>query len=107
MPNAATQLVVDPLFRRGVFFFRGGIGEDVLRNLFSSKDFFSKQVKTGKCREEKTMRLQTRARDGLTENSLSNGMLLWWSAALLDGLLSLVRHGLGVFSSGARGEDVR
>jgi hypothetical protein len=53
------------------------------------------------------MRLQTRARNRLTENSLSNGTLLWWSVVLLHGLLSLVRHGLGVFSSGARGEDVK
>jgi hypothetical protein len=107
MPNAAAQLVVDPLFRRGIFFFRGGIGEDVLGNLFSSKDFFRKQVKTGKSREEKNMRLPTRARNGLTENSLSNGTLLWWSAALLDRLLSLVFHGFGVFSSETRGEDVK
>jgi hypothetical protein len=48
-----------------------------------------------------------KARNRLIENSLSNGMLLWRSAVLLDGLLSLVRHGLGVFSSGAGGEDVR
>jgi hypothetical protein len=34
-------------------------------------------------------------------------MLLWWSAAFFDGLLSFVHHGLGVFSSGARGEDVK
>jgi hypothetical protein len=53
------------------------------------------------------MRSQTRARSGLTENSLSNSALLWWRAALLDGLLSLIRHGLEVFSSGARGEDVK
>jgi hypothetical protein len=39
------------------------------------------------------------------ENLLSNGALLWWSAALLNGLLSLVRHGLGVFSSGGGKED--
>jgi stalled ribosome alternative rescue factor ArfA len=45
MPNAAAQLVIDPLFRRGVLFFRGGVREDVLRDLFSSKDFFRKQVK--------------------------------------------------------------
>jgi stalled ribosome alternative rescue factor ArfA len=51
MPNAAAQLVVDPLFRRGDFFFKGGIREDVLGNLFSSKDFFREQVKTGKSRE--------------------------------------------------------
>jgi hypothetical protein len=42
MPNAATQLVVDPLFRRSVLFFSGGIREDVLGDLFSSKDFFRK-----------------------------------------------------------------
>jgi hypothetical protein len=34
---------------------------------------------------------------GLTENLLLNGALLWWSAALLDGLLSLIHHGLGGF----------
>jgi hypothetical protein len=48
-----------------------------------------------------------RARNGLKENSLSNGTLLRWSAVLFDGFLSLVHHGLGVFSSGARGEDVK
>jgi hypothetical protein len=46
MPNTVGQLVVDPLFRHDVFFFSGGIGEDVLGNLFSSKDHFRKQVKT-------------------------------------------------------------
>jgi hypothetical protein len=45
MPNATTQLVVGLLFRCGVFFFSGGIREDVLRNLFSSKDLLWKQVK--------------------------------------------------------------
>jgi hypothetical protein len=34
-------------------------------------------------------------------NLLSNSALLWWGSAFIDGLLSLVRHGLGVFSSGA------
>jgi glucokinase len=45
MPNVAAQLVVGPLFRRGVFFFSGGIREDVLRNFFSSKDLFREQFK--------------------------------------------------------------
>jgi stalled ribosome alternative rescue factor ArfA len=48
MPNAAAQLVVDPLFRRGVLFFGGGIRDDVFGDLFNSKDFFRKQVKTEK-----------------------------------------------------------
>jgi hypothetical protein len=47
MPNAVAQLVVGPLFWRGVFFFSGRIGEVVLGNLFSSKDFFREQVKDG------------------------------------------------------------
>jgi hypothetical protein len=48
MSNTAAQLVVGPLFRRSILFFSRGIGEDVLRNLFSSKDFFREQVKIGK-----------------------------------------------------------
>jgi hypothetical protein len=48
-----------------------------------------------------------RASNGLKENSLWNGTLLWWSAVLFNWFLSLVRHDLGVFSSGARGEDVK
>jgi hypothetical protein len=42
MPNAAAQLVVDPLFRRGVLFLFRGIGEYVLGDFLSSKDFFRK-----------------------------------------------------------------
>jgi hypothetical protein len=30
MPNAAAQLVIDPLFCRGVLFFKGGVRGDVL-----------------------------------------------------------------------------
>jgi hypothetical protein len=50
------------------------------------------------------MRLQSKAQERIDKNSLSNGTLLWWSATLLDGLLSLVRHGFGVFSFGTRGK---
>jgi hypothetical protein len=51
MPNATAQLVVGLLFRRGVFFFSGGIGEDVLGNLFSSKDLLWEQVEAEKTKE--------------------------------------------------------
>jgi stalled ribosome alternative rescue factor ArfA len=47
MPNAAAQLVVDPLFRRCALFFKGGIRGNVLRHFFSPKDFFRKQIKAG------------------------------------------------------------
>jgi hypothetical protein len=48
-----------------------------------------------------------KARSRLKENSLLNGVLLWWSAVLLDGLLAFVCHGFGVFSSRVGGEDVK
>jgi hypothetical protein len=39
---------------------------------------------------------------------LSDGLLLWWSTALLDWLFPLSAMALGVFSSGEVGrEDVR
>jgi hypothetical protein len=53
MLNTAAQLVVHLLFQHGVLFFRGGVGKDVLGNLFSPKDLFGKQVKTGKAERGK------------------------------------------------------
>jgi hypothetical protein len=100
MPNAAAQLVVDPLFWRGILCFKGGVRGDILRHFFGPKDFFRKQIKAGEKQVGVNMRLHTRASSRLQENSLSNGALLWWGAVFLDGLLALV-HGLGVFSSGA------
>jgi hypothetical protein len=100
MPNAAAQLVVDPLFWRGVLCFKGGVGGDVLRRFFGPKDFFGKQIKAGGKQVGVNMKLHTKARSRLKENSLSNGALLWWGAILFDGLLAFV-YGLGVFSSGA------
>jgi hypothetical protein len=47
MPNAVAQLVIDPLFWRGVLFFKGGVRGDVLRCFFSPKDLFRKQIKAG------------------------------------------------------------
>jgi hypothetical protein len=84
------------LFRRGVFFFSRGIKEDILRN-FSSKDLLWEKIKAENKRRW-IMRLQLRAKERIEkENLLSNGSFLWWGAALLDWLLSLVHHGLGVF----------
>jgi hypothetical protein len=45
MPDATMRLMVGLLFRRGVFFFSGGIRGDVLRNLSSSKNLLWEQVK--------------------------------------------------------------
>jgi hypothetical protein len=46
-PNAVAQLVIDPLFRRGVLLLKGGIRGNVLGHFFSPKDFFRKQIKAG------------------------------------------------------------
>jgi hypothetical protein len=48
VPNAAAQLTVDPLFRRGILCFKGGIGGDVLRHIFGPDDFFREQIKAGR-----------------------------------------------------------
>jgi hypothetical protein len=47
MPNAAAQLVIDPLFWRGVLFCKGGVRGDVLKHFFGPKDFLRKQIKAG------------------------------------------------------------
>jgi hypothetical protein len=45
------------------------------------------------------MRLQSRTGERVEEKRLlSNGLLLWWEAVLLNWLFPLVRHGLGGFS---------
>jgi hypothetical protein len=42
VPDAAAQLMVGPLFKRGILCFERGIGGDVLRHIFGSDDFFRK-----------------------------------------------------------------
>jgi hypothetical protein len=44
MPNATTQLMVDLLLMRGVFFFSRGVRADVLRNFFSAENVLRQQV---------------------------------------------------------------
>jgi hypothetical protein len=78
MLNVTAQLVVHLLFRRGVFFFSGGIGDDVLGNLFSSKYLFWKQVKAEN-EEGWTMRLQSRAKERIKER-----LTLEWCVSLVE-----------------------
>jgi hypothetical protein len=47
MPNAVAQLVIDPLLRRGVPFFKGGVKRDVHGYFFGPKDLFREQIKAG------------------------------------------------------------
>jgi hypothetical protein len=99
--NAAAQLMAGPLLRRGVLCFEGGIKKDVLRHIFGPDDFFRKQIKAERGKEEKVKRKIIWEIGGKSrENSPSNRTFLWRAALL--GLLALV-HGLGVFSSEDRG----
>jgi hypothetical protein len=41
-----------PLLRHGILCFEGGIGGDVLRNIFSPDDFFREQIKAERGKEE-------------------------------------------------------
>jgi hypothetical protein len=73
VPNAAAQLMVGPLFRRGVLCFEGGIGGDVLRHIFGPDDFFKKQIKAERGKEEKVKRKIMWETGGKSrENSPSN-----------------------------------
>jgi hypothetical protein len=53
VPNAAAQLVIGPLIRRSLLCFEGGIGGDVLRHVFGPDDFFRKQIKAERRKEER------------------------------------------------------
>jgi hypothetical protein len=53
VPNVAVQLVIGPLFRRSLLCFEGGIGGDVLRHVFGPDDFFRKQIKAERRKEER------------------------------------------------------
>jgi hypothetical protein len=70
--------MVGPLFRRGAFFFSGGIGEDVLGNLFSSRDLLREQVKAEN-EEGWTMRLQSRAKERIDRK-----LTLEWCVSLVE-----------------------
>jgi hypothetical protein len=48
--------MADPLFRRGVLCFEGGVGGDVLRHIFSPDDFFREQIKAERGKEEEVKR---------------------------------------------------
>jgi hypothetical protein len=48
MPHTAAQLMVDPLFGRGILRLKGGIGGDVLRHNFGPDDFLGEQIKAGR-----------------------------------------------------------
>jgi hypothetical protein len=95
VPNAAAQLMAGPLLRRGVLCFEGGIGGDVLRQVFGPDDFFRKQIKAERGEEEEVKRkIIWETGSESRENSLSNRAFLWRAALL--GLLAFV-HGLGGF----------
>jgi hypothetical protein len=79
MPNTTAQFVVNPLFRRGVLFFSGGIREDVLGNLFSSKDLFRKQVKTGEKQRGVNDEIANKSKKGIDRK-----LTLEWYASLVE-----------------------
>jgi hypothetical protein len=53
VPNAAAQLMVGSMFRRGILCFEGGIRGDVLRHVFGPNDFFRKQIKAERGKVER------------------------------------------------------
>jgi hypothetical protein len=56
VPNAAAQLMVDPLLGHGILCFEGGVRGDVFRCCFGPNDFFRKQIKTKRKNKEEVKR---------------------------------------------------
>jgi hypothetical protein len=78
VPNAAAQLMVDPLLGRSILCFKGRIRGDVLRHVFSPNDFLRKQIKAKreKNREEVKHEITQESKRQVKENSLSNRAFL-------------------------------
>jgi hypothetical protein len=53
VPNAAAQLMVGPLFRRGILCFEGRIRGHVLGHVFGPNDFFRKQIEAERGKVER------------------------------------------------------
>jgi stalled ribosome alternative rescue factor ArfA len=78
MPNAAAQLVVDPLFRRCALFFKGGVKGDVLGR------FFSPRISSGsRSRLEKIRRGKHEIANGSKEQ-IRRKVTLEWCASLVE-----------------------
>jgi hypothetical protein len=73
MPDAAAQLMVGPLFRRSILCFEGGIGGDVLRHIFGPDDFFGKQIKAERGREENMKHKIMRENEEQVKKELTSG----------------------------------
>jgi hypothetical protein len=63
MPNAAAQLMVGLLFRRGLLCLEGGIKGNVLRHIFGPKDLFREQIKTEKGKRKENMKREIMQRN--------------------------------------------
>jgi hypothetical protein len=53
VPNVAAQLMVGPLFRRGILCFEGRIRGHVLGHVFGPNDFFRKQIEAERGKVER------------------------------------------------------
>jgi hypothetical protein len=105
MLNAAVQLMVGPLFRRGILCFEGGIGGDVLRHIFGPDDFFGKQIKAGRGQEENMKREIMQKNEERNQGRTHFRIVRFFDEPLSWGCLPL-SMALG-FSSLEAGEDMR
>jgi hypothetical protein len=103
VPNAAAQLMVDPLLGHGILCFQGGVRGDVFRCCFGPNDFFRKQIKAKRKNKEEVKREITQeskeqVKGKLTlESCISLEHCLPWAACLCPWLWG--------FLFWSRGED--
>jgi hypothetical protein len=103
VPNAAAQLMVDPLLGHCILCFEGGVRGDVFRRCFGPNDFFRKQIKAKRKNKEEvkckiTQESKKQVKGKLTlESCVSLERCLPWDACLCPWLWG--------FLFGSRGED--
>jgi hypothetical protein len=107
MPNAAAQLVVDPLLRRGIFFCSRGVGKDVFRNFFGAENILRQQVEAEIKKDESRDCSQDREK-GMRRRDYSQ-MVRFFDGRLFSvhGVFPLSAMALGVFPGEGGREGVK
>jgi hypothetical protein len=94
-----------PLFRRGLLCFEGGIGGDVLRHVFGPDDFFRKQIKAERIKEERRSSSRSYGKQGVNQGKTHSRIVRFFEVLLSWGCLPL-SMALGV-SPLRTGEEMR
>jgi hypothetical protein len=105
VPNAAAQLMVDPLLGHGILCFEGGVRGDVFRRCFGTNDFFRKQIKAKRGNKEEVKREITQESKKQVEGKIYSRIVRFFGALSSLGCLPLsMALGFSLLEQGRRWE---